>query len=169
LSVAIAICEAIGDCLPAHQLGLKWPNDVYLAGRKVCGILLEVPPRRAEYLVVGIGLNVNNSFRAASPSMQEIATSLCDVIERRFELPDVLLRILKRIEERLKWLGSRVSSLPADWHPRCLLRGKRVHVDIAGRPMKGLCHGIDEDGALQIETDSGIERTHAGTVTWFER
>lgn len=65
LTVALAISDTLDELLPNRAVQLKWPNDVYLQGRKVCGILVETAPRFPGVLVLGIGVNVNNSLAAA--------------------------------------------------------------------------------------------------------
>ena len=86
LTAGVAVCEVL-DALTnttnsqvarAHTVGLKWPNDVWLNNRKACGILVEVPPTRCGRLVIGVGLNVNNSFDSAPAELQLNATSLSD-------------------------------------------------------------------------------------------
>jgi len=81
LVAALAIRQTIADLLPGEEVQVKWPNDVFLRGRKVSGILVEIPPLRPEKLVVGIGVNVNNSFAAAPAALRSIATSLIDALE----------------------------------------------------------------------------------------
>jgi biotin-(acetyl-CoA carboxylase) ligase len=61
LVAGLAVCDALRSLAPAAELRVKWPNDVFLAGRKVCGILSESVPGWRDRLVVGIGVNVNNS------------------------------------------------------------------------------------------------------------
>ena len=82
LSVAVggAICEALAACLPDVDVRLKWPNDVYADGKKLCGILVEVPPVSPPRLVIGIGINVANSARQAPPEVQARMTALVDLM-----------------------------------------------------------------------------------------
>lgn len=61
----LAIAEMLSEFVPAHSIGLKWPNDVQVHGRKICGILVEFLPGQPHRLVIGVGINVGNSFRRA--------------------------------------------------------------------------------------------------------
>jgi BirA family biotin operon repressor/biotin-[acetyl-CoA-carboxylase] ligase len=63
LATGLAVCEALEELVPRADLRLKWPNDVYLSGRKVCGILSESVPGCRDRIVIGIGINVNNTPR----------------------------------------------------------------------------------------------------------
>ena len=67
LTVGLAVCQAIERLAPAADVGLKWPNDVCLSGRKLAGILIELPVCEPPRVVLGVGINVNNSFRGAPP------------------------------------------------------------------------------------------------------
>ena len=99
LSVAIggAICEAIAPCIPSADVRLKWPNDVYADGRKLCGILVEVPPVSPPRLVIGIGVNVANSARNAPPEVQARMTSLVDLSESAPTRVEMLDRVLHQL------------------------------------------------------------------------
>ena len=186
LTVGLAVCETLEDLLPGFAVGLKWPNDVFLAERKVCGILVEVPPGptrsltqdprnlrdsgdlNTRKLVVGIGLNVNNSFASAPAELQATATSLLDATGHKHHLGEVLTRLLRRVAERLQLLWQGELDLPRHWEPRCLLRGRTVQVTAGRRQTVGVCRGIDEQGALLLQTSSGVERCFSGVVTRVE-
>ncbi len=167
LTAGLAVCEAIEELLDEPAIHLKWPNDVYVQHRKVCGILIEPPPQRKQVIVIGIGINVNNSMEHAPTDLQSTATALCDAAEREFSLADVLVRVLLRLQDRLNWIGQRDDELRTRWRERCLLTGRNVHLDAGTRRVVGLCHGIDDEGALVIETENATERCFAGTVTRF--
>jgi BirA family biotin operon repressor/biotin-[acetyl-CoA-carboxylase] ligase len=167
LVVGLAVCEAIEDFLDQPETALKWPNDVYLRRRKVCGILIEVPPERSGVIVIGIGINVNNSVRHAPQELQSSAIALYDAAGREFSLAEVLTRVLLRLEDRLASIGHRDEELRTRWRERCMLTSRTVHVESAVRSVVGLCRGIDEEGALVIETADRTERCFGGVVTRF--
>ncbi len=167
LTAGLAVCEAVEDLLTEDDIGLKWPNDVYLRNRKVCGILVEVPRDRKGVLVIGIGINVNNSLKAAPADLASTATSLSEAAGRQLALSDVLVRVLQRISQRFCWIGSRDDELRQRWRDRCLLTNRTVHLDLGPRRVVGLCQGIDDEGALVVRTADGPERCFAGVVTQF--
>ena len=168
LTAGLAVCEAIQEMLPAHDVELKWPNDVFLQRRKVCGILIEVPRQRSGAIVVGIGINVNNSFDGAPADLTGKATSLRDAGLPPTDLVDVLICVLNRLSERIAWIGSRDDELQRRWRELCLLTNRSVQINVGTRSIAGVCHGIDDDGALLVETQDGIERCFAGVVTHFD-
>ncbi len=167
LTSGLAVCDALAAFAPQLDVGLKWPNDVFLGGLKACGILVEVPPRRRRF-VIGIGINVNNSFAAAPDELRTIATSLYDTTQRHFELTDVLIAVLGQFERRLQMLHGGDPSLVSDWQRRSILDGRRVSVQLGEKQISGTCRGINPQGALLIETPRGVEPMFAGTVTAIE-
>jgi len=190
LLVGLAVCEAIEellargvplaerDSLPPVQL--KWPNDVYIEGRKICGILVEVPRHAPQRLLIGIGINVNNSLREAPPELQQIGTSLVDLTGRQHALAEVLILVLQRLAVRLPSEALWDEDVRAGWRGRCYLTGKKIQIDVGPRQVVGICLGIDDEGALLLDVsgnevsgsevsgkgDAGnVQRHLAGVVT----
>ena len=94
LVAGLAVGEAIERTLPQSVVGLKWPNDVFLDGKKVCGILLEAPNVESGRLIAGIGVNVNNSLALAPAELRRTAVSMIDVAGQpldRTQIHDELL------------------------------------------------------------------------------
>lgn len=167
LITGLAIGEAIEELVGAHTAQLKWPNDVYLQQRKVCGVLVEVPASARRQLVLGVGINVNNEAAGAPPDLAESAIAMCEVAGQHLSLALVLTRVLDRISERLSWIGSRDEELRQRWRARCMLTGRPLRLELGARCLEGFCRGIDDEGALLVETANGIERCFGGAVTHF--
>ncbi len=168
LTAGLAIGEALERFLPDADVRLKWPNDVYADGRKICGLLIESPPTQQAKFVLGVGVNVNNSLTNAPSEIAKTATSLCDLAHRDFRLVEVLLAILTQIAKRFAWLGTRDSELLDLWKKRCLLAGKQVQIDTSTGPLSGVCDGIDSAGALLVQTENGTHRCFSGSVTLLD-
>lgn len=168
LTAGLAVCEALDDLVEGEPVGLKWPNDVHLAGRKVCGILVETASPQAGRLVVGVGLNVNNSFADAPPELQSIATSLRDSTGRTFDADDVLIRLLVAMETELSRLAHHADEMTARWRSRCVLTGRTLEIQVVDVSTVGVCEGVDEDGALVLRTGAGRQRFHGGVVSRVE-
>ncbi|MEX0938949.1 MAG: biotin--[acetyl-CoA-carboxylase] ligase [Pirellulales bacterium] len=167
LTMGLSVCHAVDELLrevPGVQAGLKWPNDVYLDGRKVCGVLVEVGPRPSESLVIGIGLNVNNSFSDAPAEIQSRAIALADRAGQPLDMTHVLVTVLRQIEQHLTLLADGSPDLADAWQARCALRGKTVEIQSGTRTTTGVCQGIDEEGALVLLTESGPARVFGGVV-----
>jgi BirA family biotin operon repressor/biotin-[acetyl-CoA-carboxylase] ligase len=165
LCMGAAVCQAVAELVPGADVRLKWPNDVFLNGRKVCGILIESPPRCNDRLVVGIGLNVNNSVASAPPDLALRATSLRDCAAVEFDLADVLVRVLGRIERALdEFRQGGWTRVAARWRALCLLTGRCITIHCGTQSTTGTCLGIEDDGALLLQTLAGPQRYYGGTV-----
>ena len=167
LTTGLAVCQAIENVIDQPGVQLKWPNDVYFQGQKVSGLLIELPARQFQLIAIGIGINVNNSTRRAPQGLTSSAIALCDVVNQEPILTEVLVRTLGQLEECLGWIGHRDAELWNKWRERCLLTGRNIQLEIGTRQFEGLCRGIDDEGALLVDTPNGTERCFAGTVTKF--
>lgn len=164
LGTALSIAETIEAFLPTADVRLKWPNDVWLNGRKVCGILIEQPERAPGRLVAGIGLNVNTPLANAPDDLKLIATSMSTESRQSFPLDEVLIRFLQRWEIHLTAQRSGEWDLCRLWSRLCVLTGRNVRVTSARGEVVGACHGIAEDGALLVAEPHQMTRCYAGTV-----
>jgi len=165
LTTGLAVCTALESLAAASQIQLKWPNDVFLNRRKVCGVLVEVGAGEPKRLVLGIGVNVNNSFLAAPTELQSIATSLSDATGGDHDLSDVLIVILRELETQLDRLADDANELAQEWQKRCALRGSTISIATESEQITGFCEGIDEEGALTLRTAAGPARFFGGVVT----
>jgi BirA family biotin operon repressor/biotin-[acetyl-CoA-carboxylase] ligase len=173
LVAGLAVCEAIKSLLPSADVRVKWPNDVYLAGRKLGGILSESVPGWRDRLVVGIGLNVNNSMQTSQSStdqaaadLNRIATALIDHDSLPRDLTATLLAILDHWDRRWhELLHDGFAPLADEYRRLCFLSGKTTTIHQPGEhSIVGLCRGIDDLGALRLQTEGGECRVLSGTV-----
>jgi BirA family biotin operon repressor/biotin-[acetyl-CoA-carboxylase] ligase len=167
LVAGLAVCQALEQLAPRVQWRVKWPNDVYGDGYKVCGILCEATPTHAERLVVGIGINVNNSIAGLPTTFH--GRSLFDLDGQERLLTDVLLAVLT--EFRALWqrlLEGGFVSLAPEYRRRCLLTGREVAIAAGEHRTVGRCQGIDDGGALLVATEQGVRRVVAGSVEHWE-
>lgn len=148
LRAAVAVAESLP--VPAQ---IKWPNDVWIGGKKVSGILVEGRPQEG-WAVLGIGLNV--ATRSFPDELSEIATSLAleGAALSREEALDSLLAALDR------QLSAAAADVLSAWRKRDALLGAPV----AWSGGRGKGAGITDAGALRVETDSGIVELDAGEV-----
>ena len=165
LSTALAVCDGLKEVVPHQEARLKWPNDVYLQSRKVCGILVESSPMRSGLLIIGVGVNVNNSIWQSPVELQAIATSLIDVAGRSFDRTEVLVRILKPMAIRLRQLEDESLQLSDSWRHLCMLHGRTLVLNSGAQQTVGVCQGIDDEGALLLHGEAGVQRFFSGVVT----
>jgi BirA family biotin operon repressor/biotin-[acetyl-CoA-carboxylase] ligase len=153
LVAAVGVCEA---CEATAQVScrIKWPNDVWIDGRKVCGILVEGRPQEG-WAVLGIGVNV--STPAFPGELSETATSLALAAGSAPSREAVLDALLASLE---RWLAAPSAEVLAAWRERDALLGAPV----AWNGGLGRGAGITDAGALRVETDAGIVELDAGEV-----
>jgi BirA family biotin operon repressor/biotin-[acetyl-CoA-carboxylase] ligase len=181
LAAAVAVCDALSAELsrcdnPQSEirnpksdlrLGIKWPNDVILDGGKVCGILIESPGGAApakDRLIIGIGVNVNNSWRSAPHNFGPNGVALCDVTGTGHDLQTILIQTLNALQRRIVLLANSDAGLPDAWQRLCWLTEQSVDVNANGRWITGVCAGIDQEGALLVENVNGLHRVRDGSV-----
>ena len=158
LAAAVAICDAI-----PVRCEIKWPNDVWLERRKLAGILVEGRPQEG-WAVLGIGLNVTNT--SFPPELAESATSL-QLAGVETDTESVLCDVLGALD---RWLEAPLREVLAAWRRRDALRGLPVTWDAtaargAGEAGgTGTAAGIDDSGALVVETADGSVTLEAGEV-----
>lgn len=167
LMTAVAVAEALESLVPDESIFVKWPNDIYCRGRKLCGILLERTEAPRPMLHLGIGVNVNNSLEHAPQEVQDRAISLVELSHHEFFLPDVLLAILQRMQANFEVCAPGLVPLADAWRSRCLLRGRKVEIQSGDQAIAGICGGIDDSGALLVDSPTGVRRILAGVVTRF--
>ncbi len=151
----------------AGQLvGLKWPNDIQIDGRKLCGILCEMHAEgeRVRHIVAGIGLNVNLTEDEMPPEIAAIATSLSIAAGHPFERGEVLDAILLSLGEYYqRWLTRGFDSLRPEISKFDVLRDHPVTIKRGSTTLHGIACGIAEDGALLVRRDDGtIEPVYSG-------
>jgi len=164
---SLAICDAITQ-VTGLVAAVKWPNDVLVGGRKVCGLLAELTIARGQldYVIVGMGINVNVDFKDDDvPAFASPPTSLKTETGQQVSRLAVLGTLLRRVESRYEQL--RTGTPPHDeWQARLVTVGQAVRVTMPNRSLTGLAIGVDANGALLVrQTDGEVERVLAGDVT----
>jgi BirA family biotin operon repressor/biotin-[acetyl-CoA-carboxylase] ligase len=155
LAVPVAVAEAC-DGFAGERCGIKWPNDVWIGGRKLAGILLEGRPQEG-WAVLGVGLNVCTRADEFPDELREVATSLAIAGGSDPGVEIVLEAVLAALDRRI---GEQPAAVLAAWRERDLLLGHRVRWS-AG---EGTAAGLDDSGALLVETESGRVALDAGEV-----
>ncbi len=180
VATGAAICDALNEMANLtddNACRLKWPNDVYLGGRKLGGVLMETivtsnaatQPASRLRMIAGIGLNINNTLQAAPEDIARLAVSLSDTAGCYFDMTDVLLSLLPAIDQALQKLAAGDAQQVEHWQELSVLNGREVTVrtgaasDTISRT--GACTGIASDGALLLQSDSGLRRIISGMVT----
>jgi len=161
---------ATGDALreaAAVQTDIKWPNDLLAGERKICGILaeaIETPMGRA--VVVGIGVNLTDD--AFPQDLINVATSVANESDRKPERETILKSLLSGLSRWYSLLHETdgAEKIVAAWTSRSsYASGRMVQVTNGDEVLQGITRGVENDGALRLETTRGIELIRAGDVT----
>lgn len=168
LASGLAVRALVADLLPGQNVHTKWPNDVLVGDQKVCGILSEQHSTdHGSVLIVGIGLNVNNSMAGAPDDVRQRATSIFDLTGQSLDLTDTLIQMLDHLSGVLEQLRISPVTIARQASQFNRLTGCTVTVDAPGETVTGQCTGIADDGALLLNVDGAIHRICAGTITDF--
>ncbi len=167
LTAGVAAADGIREST-GLTVQLKWPNDVWVDGRKLGGILAEVSTAgtAGSRIVVGIGLNVASA--ALPPEVAGLATSLEGELGRAVDRGALLAELLVALEQRVASLAAgREAEILRTWRNLAApLMGRRVEWDAEGAVHEGRASGLADDGALIVDTASGEVRLRAGEVRW---
>ncbi|ASJ09426.1 biotin--[acetyl-CoA-carboxylase] ligase [Thermococcus siculi] len=153
---------AVGDTLADFGIdsGIKWPNDVWVNGRKIAGILTE--GRGSEYAVLGIGLNVNNPI---PEGLGDSAVSMLQLIGRELPLDRVLERLLFHLGGWYRVFLARPDLLMAKVRERTFLIGMTVRVIEDDSVVTGRVIDVLDDGSLLLDVDGQLKRVLYGDVS----
>lgn len=160
LTIALSI-----ENLYQLRVNLKWPNDVLINGKKIAGILLETSSRgnKFEKIVIGVGLNVNQTFFQGNFNMQP--TSIKAEINQTVEREKLLAEILNNFEEILDKVESEPAWILNDWRTHCNLIGDKISVTEGEKIKYGIFEDIDDEGYLLLKSDKKIEKILFGDVS----
>lgn len=165
MCVGLGAAEAV-EALTGLAVQLKWPNDLYVTGKKLAGLLTEtfLDGDRLVYAVVGLGVNVNVQF-AAHDALAATATSLFMQLGHPADRAALLQAILQHVEAHYQAL-QRGESPAAAWGARLFGLGEPVQVALTRGILTGTAVGVSPDGALWLRTEDGVTHTiWAGDVT----
>lgn len=178
LACGVALAESIREHEPSLAVGVRWPNDVEVGGRKLAGILAETSAssqlatsrsatsRSATSRVLfGIGVNTAGHGRDAPPELRDRLVTIPDLTGRLLPRQRLLETFLPRLWQLLAQLGDEPELLTARYRPLCTLTGTTVTLYQGSDRVRGTCLGIDSNGAILIRTGDVVVRQHAGSLT----
>lgn len=166
LLAAVAVAEAVREkaCVDAM---IKWPNDILIEGKKVCGILTEMSsePEVINYIIIGIGINVNNT--RFPEELKDSATSLKLSVGKNIYRAEILAAILDKMEYYCEsGFIARFNEMLKRWKELCCNFGKSVKIMGRKESFEGVAIDVDPFGALLIKKNDGeVVRVLSGDVT----
>jgi len=166
LATGLGVCKAIRHFTGLNAL-IKWPNDVIVGNKKICGILTEMTAEadRIEYAVVGIGINVN--ITEFDLEIRSKATSLALETGSEINRADLFKEVLKYVEEYIdKFLADREQGIIKEYTGLCATLGRQVTVTRGNNVLAGKAVSVDSFGNLNVKLDNGrVIAVNSGEVT----
>ena len=167
LLAAVAVTKAIRS-ITKVQCGIKWPNDILYKGKKIVGILTEMNAEMdaINYIVIGMGINVNIDQDEFPEELRAIATSLSQASGQPIARLTLLQAILAELEtEYNKVIQYGFSQMLDEWRQLSVTLGQTVDALGGSRQFSGVAIDIDQDGTLLVQTEEKIERIIAGDIS----
>ena len=164
LASSLAVSQSIENLFQLDA-ELKWPNDVLIKGKKVCGILLEASSQgsKIERLVIGIGLNVNQTMFQGEFNLPP--TSIKMESNLNIERERLLAEVLNNFEELLEKTLTKPEEVLREWKSRCRMIGEKISITENDETKYGIFDDIDDNGFLLLKTrDNKIEKIQLGDV-----
>ena len=166
LAAGLAVCRAINE-IAEVEARIKWPNDVIIGRKKLCGILTEmmIEDNAAAFAVVGVGINVNNSSFPGDTGKK--ATSLRIEKGRVFSRNQIIIKLAECFEDVYnEFIMSGFDALKEEYIKSCATIGRTVSTQRQGIEISGTAVDIADDGGLVVETADGEKiKVSTGEVT----
>lgn len=168
IAAGVAVAEMLSKYCPG-QVQLKWPNDVLLKRKKLCGILaqIKISANRIDFVVLGIGINVNIGSDQLPPDIRSIATSLAIETGRAIDRMELIIGLYENITKWYKRLTQRgFSTIKEKWLNLAPMISQNVQVMFHDEVVSGKALGLGDDGSLIILTANNESVTvSAGDAT----
>lgn len=171
LAIGVGIVRSL-EKLDARGIGLKWPNDLVVRDGKLGGILTEVRSTSGDEVTIVTGIGINYDLRGF-PDAAGITSPLgrvSDLASCMHELPSrsaVSTALIEGLFNTLaEFEAEGFSKFAEAWEMYDWLRGQQISVDLADSCVTGICHGIESDGALILQTDTGKQRVTSGSISF---
>lgn len=168
--LSLAVGAAVARVLKQNgveSVGLKWPNDVQVEGKKICGVLLEmVADQDICDVIIGVGLNIAMSEQ----DMAEVDQPWTDVLQqsdREISRNQILIDLVKELEQVCKTFdqGDGLAAYLTEWMQQDVLKNQPVKMISGNREELGVARGIDVKGALLFEQDGVVQALYGGEVS----
>ncbi|MDT4895375.1 MAG: BirA family transcriptional regulator [Acidobacteriota bacterium] len=167
LMAALAVRDALVEACEL-ETDIKWPNDIMVEERKLCGILAEtIETETGRAVIIGIGINLDN--RAFPPELRAVATSVSSSTGKMPDAETLMQSLIRSLEKYYKILqaANGAEEIISEWSRRSsYARNRRVRATLATETFEGWTRGLEPDGALRVETSTGeIRIVRAGDIT----
>ncbi|MEM3696728.1 MAG: biotin--[acetyl-CoA-carboxylase] ligase [Candidatus Bathyarchaeia archaeon] len=165
----LAVAEVLHEKYGLH-VETKWPNDVLVGGRKICGILSEMKTRgeKVDYAIIGVGINANVKVKKEFPEeLKTVATSIEDELGRKIKLEELLRLLLENLENVYEqFMKEGFTQVLKKWKRYASFIGKKVEIINEVGRLHCLALDVDDDGALVVRLEDGtVKHVFFGDVS----
>lgn len=160
LVAAVAVTRAI-QAVTGIEPSIKWPNDIFIKRKKVTGILteLQADPDRVKAVILGIGINVNQTTNDFPDELKTIATSLKMVLGRTINRAELIAKTLEYLEQYTElYVTHGFGPIKLLWEGYSNTAGKRIRAVMFNETIEGTALGISDEGVLELRLDDGTIR-----------
>ncbi|WP_430785586.1 biotin--[acetyl-CoA-carboxylase] ligase [Virgibacillus flavescens] len=151
---------------------IKWPNDLLVNSKKTAGILTEMQAEQdqIQYIVIGVGINVNHTNEDIPEELSERATSLRIESNHEWSIKDLIQQLLQTFEPAYdQYLSNGFSTVKSKWESYGFKIGQDIKINTLKKSWTAKFDGIASDGALLIENSDGqIQKMYSAEIDWFE-
>ncbi|TKB45491.1 bifunctional biotin--[acetyl-CoA-carboxylase] ligase/biotin operon repressor BirA [Thalassotalea mangrovi] len=170
MGLSVVIGLAVADVLEKHyrvSAQLKWPNDIYINGQKIAGILVELEgqPTEAGHSVIGLGLNIQMPQALATSIDQpwtDLAQHVSTPIDRNLLVAQLITQFNRRLAQHQQF---GLNPMLSDWLRRDVFLNQAVEIISGSQTNRGICRGINASGALLLEVDGKVKPIYGGEVS----
>ncbi len=167
LLIAVALSDALHS-FGIHTHRIKWPNDILINNKKISGILTEmkISSGKILFIIAGTGINTGPVSADLPDEIRDTASSIYDETGIVIDRIELLQRLLYKMENRYnEFIQSGLENILTAWTENSDIIGSTVSVNLNQHPVTGKVTGINSDGSLSIETDSGIVTLNSGEIS----
>lgn len=160
LAAAVAVAQTLEEYGLKAQI--KWPNDLLLKGKKVCGILTEMGPKhdKMQTVILGIGVNLNQAAKDFPAEIRSLATSVFRSSGKHVDRVVFLQKLMKRFETVYGWINQKqFSKVLIEWRERSVTLGQKVKVTQATKSFEARVVDVDSRGFLLVKDQAGKVQT----------
>lgn len=173
--LTLLTATVLADAIYSHtniKPQIKWPNDILINGKKVAGILTEMQAEQDQikYVVIGIGLNINQTLHDLSDEIKSSATSLQIETNKQWNMIEIVQEVLTTFEKTyMTYIDNGFPNVKNKWESYGYKIGESIWIKTAKDRWEALFLGIAEDGALLTKNNDGeIEKIYSAEIEWFE-
>lgn len=146
---------------------VKWPNDVLANGKKICGILLEseIVDQKIQFLVVGIGININHQNRDFPEVLRDTAISMRMLTDQSWEIEQLMQELLPLYQMRYRMdQETDHQNVVSEYEEYMAFKGESIEIDLQTKKLKGRIKGIDPFGFLLLQQGNKVQRVTSGDL-----